>query len=362
MEPAASLDVPVLPARGPEDLLAYAGHALGRLPSGSLLLITVGAGRLRAVVRVDLPPPGEPAPGWARAVAGVCRRDTDADAVLALALPAGPASGLDAPGCTRLLSAALESAGRPLAGAWTCAGGLARPWPGRDEDRDRRVDPRSAPLSLHLMARGSVWDRAAVPEPVPRAGAGPRGRERARWRVPAVDDARAREAWLHRWEEEVLAGPDRASGEREAGEREPALPPRWTPELGVPLTMPTWRDALVLRAAVRPGDPPLTPRDRERVLTARSEHAPPWGRLDRLRGALRALVPTAPPAVAAQALALAGWIGWARGQGSDADAHLAAAAELRPADPFVGLMRRVVATGCVAGWAAHPDTAWRPGP
>ncbi|MCR8676045.1 DUF4192 family protein, partial [Micrococcus sp. HG099] len=93
MEPAASLDVPVLPARGPEDLLAYAGHALGRLPAGSLLLITLAAGRLRAVVRVDLPEhspaPAPPDPAeaveWARAVAGVCRRDAEADAVLALA-------------------------------------------------------------------------------------------------------------------------------------------------------------------------------------------------------------------------------------------------------------------------------------
>ncbi|MCR8675731.1 DUF4192 family protein, partial [Micrococcus sp. HG099] len=76
---------------------------------------------------------------------------------------------------------------------------------------------------------------------------------------------------------------------------------------------------------------------------------------------LRRLVPDAPPPAAAQALALAGWVGWARGQGSDAAAHLAAAAELAPDDPFVTLMRRVVDTGCVAGWAAHPDTAWRPG-
>ena len=56
MEAPTSLDVPVLPARGPEDLLAYVGHALGRLPEGSLVLLTLRDGRLRAVVRVDLPP------------------------------------------------------------------------------------------------------------------------------------------------------------------------------------------------------------------------------------------------------------------------------------------------------------------
>ena len=40
MEAPTSLDAPVLPARGPEDLLAYVGHALGRLPEGSLVLLT----------------------------------------------------------------------------------------------------------------------------------------------------------------------------------------------------------------------------------------------------------------------------------------------------------------------------------
>ena len=56
MEAPTSLDAPVLPARGPEDLLAYVGHALGRLPEDSLVLLTLHDGRLRAVVRVDLPP------------------------------------------------------------------------------------------------------------------------------------------------------------------------------------------------------------------------------------------------------------------------------------------------------------------
>ncbi|MGW3945786.1 DUF4192 family protein [Micrococcus endophyticus] len=373
MEPAASLDVPVLPARGPEDLLAYAGHALGRLPAGSLLLITLAAGRLRAVVRVDLPEPSAaPAPPdpaeaveWARAVAGVCRRDAEADAVLALALPAGPAPGLDAPSCAAALTAALAVAGRPLAGAWTAAGGRARPWSGRDRGQDHDVDPRSAPLSLHLMARGSVWDRAAAPEPVPRAGPVPRGRRAASWRAPAADDDAARRLWLSQWEP-VLAGERGAARPVPAEGTAPVSGPEEHPSadaavLGAPLTLPSWRDALVLHAAVRPGVPPPEPAERERLLTAGSEQAPPWERLDRLRAGLRRLVPDAPPPAAAQALALAGWVGWARGQGSDAAAHLAAAAELAPDDPFVTLMRRVVDTGCVAGWAAHPDTAWRPG-
>ena len=89
MEAPTSLDVPVLPARGPEDLLAYVGHALGRLPEDSLVLLTLRDGRLRAVVRVDLPPEEVDVGAWACAVAEVCRRDAAADATLCLALPDG---------------------------------------------------------------------------------------------------------------------------------------------------------------------------------------------------------------------------------------------------------------------------------
>ena len=84
MEAPTSLDAPVLPARGPEDLLAYVGHALGRLPEDSLVLLTLHDGRLRAVVRVDLPPEEVDVDAWACAVAEVCRRDAAADAGLPL--------------------------------------------------------------------------------------------------------------------------------------------------------------------------------------------------------------------------------------------------------------------------------------
>ena len=130
--------------------------------------------------------------------------------------------------------------------------------------------------------------------------------------------------------------------------------------LGSPLTRPAWRDGLLLHAAAPSGAATGDPGDEERILTAASGRAPAWDRLDALRAGLRALVPVATPAVAAQALALAGWVGWARGHGSDADAHLTAAAALSPGDPFVSVLRRIVAAGCVAGWATDPATAWRP--
>ena len=41
----------------------------------------------------------------------------------------------------------------------------------------------------------------------------------------------------------------------------------------------------------------------------------------------------------------------------ETDAHLTAAAALSPGDPFVSVLRRIVAAGCVAGWATDPATA-----
>lgn len=348
MEPAISLEAPVLPARGPEDLLAYVGHALGRLPVDSLVLITLGSGRLRAVVRVDLPRPGAPEDGWTRAVARVCRQDAEADAVLVLALPGGPTPPLLAPVWGDALGAALASAGRPLAAGWTCGAGRARPWSGPQDTSEQTVHPRTAPLSLHLMARGSVWDRASVPEPVPSAEATAHAGPASRWPAPTPEAEAARESWLDRWES-VLSGATAGPSPAEAA------------GLGGPLTCPAWRDALVLRAARRPGERTAAGPERALVLTASSARPPAWDRLDRLRAALRGLVPAAPREVAAHALALAGWVGWARGHGTDAVAHLAAATELLPDDPFVAVLRRVVASGCVAGWAVHPDSAWRPG-
>ena len=347
MEAPTSLDVPVLPARGPEDLLAYVGHALGRLPEGSLVLLTLRDGRLRAVVRVDLPPEEVDVGAWACAVAEVCRRDAAADATLCLALPDGARATLARPGWAAALDDALASAGRPLTAAWTCARGRARPWWGSGVAEEGPLDPRAAPLSLHLMTRGSVWDRAAVSDPVPRRGPAAARPDDARWRPPEQDAPPARRAWLAQWEP-VLTGTARGRGAPA-----PAV-------LGSPLTRPAWRDGLLLHAAAPSGAATGDPGDEERILTAASGRAPAWDRLDALRAGLRALVPVATPAVAAQALALAGWVGWARGHGSDADAHLTAAAALSPGDPFVSVLRRIVAAGCVAGWATDPATAWRP--
>ncbi|MBD4605186.1 DUF4192 family protein, partial [Xanthomonas citri pv. citri] len=77
---------------------------------------------------------------WACAVAEVCRRDAAADATLCLALPDGARATLTRPGWAAALDDALASAGRPLAAAWTCAHGRARPWWGSSIAEEGTLD------------------------------------------------------------------------------------------------------------------------------------------------------------------------------------------------------------------------------
>ena len=93
---------------------------------------------------------------------------------------------------------------------------------------------------------------------------------------------------------------------------------------------------------------------------ADSDEAPRWDLLDRLHDELRAAVPDLPVEQAANALAVVGWIAWARGQGSRAGAHLEEAWRLRPGHGLTSLLLRLVEGGRIAGWASNPRTAWRP--
>lgn len=374
-----TLETTTLTARGVDDLLGYAGHALGTLPQRSLVLVTLAGTRLRAVVRVDLPAHADPGPGWAPAVAGVCRQDVDADGTLLLALDpvpdhaARPAAARPAPslreapaepGWWSALCAELARAGLPAREGWASTEGRAWAWGVPDDglggglrggadgiadhaagcapdpDGARPVSPRTSALSLHLLARGSVWgrrDRDLLVPPPPAAVAAA-----SRWAAPDPRDTAARTAWLGEWAA-VLRGGSAAD----------------LPRLGGPLVHPAWRDELVLQASCGEAAPPEDRRERGDILTAASSRAPHWPGLDRLWEECRRIAASAPDRPGAQALAVAAWVSWARGHGSAAAAHLEAAAERDSGDALASLLRQVVEAGLVAGWASSPDTAWR---
>lgn len=342
--------LPVLRARGVDDLLGYAFHVLGTEPRESILLVTLARARLRAVVRVDRPgretPPA--ARHWAEAVAAVARRDAAADAVVCVSLT-GRAGGLEPPGWWPPLVRALRDRGIPAREGWGVVAGHAARWPvepGAGPGPLEEVDPRHSDLSLHLIGAGSVWGLRAGHRSVPTPAAlDPAAPDRPHWTA-----ARARpEApgpWLAAWERVLDGGglPERPAGRA---------------RLGAGLEHPARRDALLIAAAGAAADE-LPAAERAALLTGTRDPGPDWRRLDRLWDALRALAADAPAPCAAPALALAAWICWARGEGTAAGAHLDVARRLAPRDPLVGVLRRILDAGAVCAWAADPRRAWTP--
>lgn len=350
----------MLHARGVEDLLGYVGHVLGCLPTDSMVLVTVLGPRLRAVVRVDLPQalPAEAGPGWAEAVAGVATRDRGADGVLVLALQDGGADATgpdDGPPWWDDLRRALADHGLPAREAWAVGDARARAWrvdgPHPGPAPVVPVDPASSPLSLHLISRGSVWDLRSGHGRVPTPGEVDAAEAEA-WRsaVPAPGALEGRDDWLVAWEP-VLEG-------------EPVLGPpaddTLLRRLGAPLVRPAWRDALLLSAAVGDRWGGLRAAERAAVLTGTHARPPRWRRMDRLWEACRRIAGAAPAEAAAQALAVAAWVAWTRGEGSAAGAHLDAARAADPRDGLAEVLHRVVSSGAVCDWAADPGRCWRP--
>lgn len=366
--PADAMAPPVLRARGVDDLLGYAGHVLGALRPGSLVLVALHGTVLGAVVRVD--PPSVAAGGggdperWAEAVADVLARDRAADAAVALEVvhdrPRLPGRTA-APGWHAPLALALAARGRPLREGWTVRGGLAHPWPGEGTSHEEggprpdrpaavAVDPGASALSLHLIGRGSVWGLRADHTRVP-AHRPPGPAEEWERHTPALGpaDPAALEAWLTDWERALSPGAIPAWADVSTDARR-----------GGPLVRACWRDALLLHAASRPGAVPDDPIRRAAVLTGRAAQAPDWRRLDALWTRLRELAVRAPAGHAAQALTLASWIAWARGEGSAAGAHLEAAAALAAPDGLGRVLDRLIGAGVVCDWAADPRRCWRP--
>ena len=345
--------VPHASARDVDDLLGYIGHVLGRLPRSSLCFITLRGKTMRAVARVDVPVPAPSAEGprrrWAEAVARAVRSDRDADGCLLVVHEPGLDESVHRP-LAPVLRAVLQRAGVPVVAAWCVEDGAAVAWTGEGEDIDVGQDDEPRPIgspelsavSLSLMAaEGSIWNsgpgRADVPTP---------SAQHAPWPLPPDDDEASITAWLGLWAR-TLAGRSHIGvlNRRQAA---------------APLALPLWRDRLLGMAAVghdHDAGPDACPVD---LFFADSDEAPRWDLLDRLHDELRAAVPDLPVEQAANALAVVGWIAWARGQGSRACAHLEEAWRLRPGHGLTSLLLRLVEGGRIAGWASNPRTAWRP--
>ena len=363
-------------ARGVDDLLGFVGHTFGGLPVDSVVMISLSGPRLRAGVRFDAPDPaactGAGLREWAQTAAATLARDTGADACLALLIE--PAAG---PCPHRPLAArireAFADAGVPVAAAWVVSAGMSWAWTAQGEGIDVGPDaqprplrdPRLSTVSLAMTMQGSVFADVPEPERVPTPVAGRPG-----WPAPQAHDADDAVCWLETWADVLASG-------REAG---PVLLRR----LAAPLVHRGWRDALVALAVAgpqpqppgavqaRPEGPPgrqsrtsepsaaAVSGDLASLYLADTGVRPCWEWLDQLRRGPRGGAQHAPAEVAVEALAVAGWVSWARGHGSAAAAHLQSALRADPGHTLSRLLAQLLRRGEVAGWACDPSTAWRP--
>jgi hypothetical protein len=183
----------------PADILSYVPHALGFMPSHSLVVLTTAGRRLGATLRVDLPPDGADPLAFAEGVLSFLDGDTDADGTL-LIVYSGEEWRRFAPAPHQApvlaLEAVLELAGLPVRGGWFVAPAGWRdyfcrdddccPWPGQSLDT-----VTSSALNAELVFGGSAFDAsapAAVVRSAPAVAVGGRTAEAERH---AVEDAQA---------------------------------------------------------------------------------------------------------------------------------------------------------------------------
>ncbi|WP_394252665.1 DUF4192 domain-containing protein [Arthrobacter pityocampae] len=194
---------PSLVVSSPADILSYIPHALGFLPTESLVVLTTAGRKLGATLRVDLPDAGADPLGFAHGVLSFLQGDLDADGTLVVVYTEEPwGRGAPAPhsGTVLTLEDVLDTAGLPVRGGWLVSRSAWRdffcleeeccPWPGHPLD----TVAHSA-LNAELIFGGSAFD-ASAPDAVLRTAPSVAARADARTAVPdaairAVETAQA---------------------------------------------------------------------------------------------------------------------------------------------------------------------------
>ncbi|KHL03094.1 DUF4192 domain-containing protein [Sinomonas humi] len=397
----------VLSVREPEDLLGYIPHALGEWPQESLVAITLGAGSVGVSVRVDLPGALEPdeLECFAGTVAEYLITDPLADSAVLALYSAVEWRDINVPphgAAVTAVRAALADLGIPLLDAWLvgehtwrsllCDQTECCPWPGQSVETIR-----ASRVNAELVYRGSAF--GAEPEAGPRASAeraqtpaqvGPRRESEEDWwapgqfaaalavwdealstgRIPTDERLRLLAASLVRpaLRDAVIVGAalggsaawhgSRAIGVLDSSPRgaavgAPALAGGLSSE-EVSARVGTWEEqqeteSTEIDAALEFGA----------VILGQTRERPQWERIERLERIMRLLVEREEPEIRAPALAVLGWICWARGRGSKAAGFLRRSLSAIPGYRFADLLARVIDRGDLAGWARSPETAWR---
>lgn len=417
----------------PEDVLGYIPHLLGYWPQESLVAITLQGKAFGATLRVDLPPPDNPRAqaAFAAYVRNQLLADERANGVL-LALYSSTGWEDGSVLCRTMpllgiLQEALEPADLAVRDAWLigpdywrsafCTDLSCCPVPGLPLDRIH-----NSRLSAEMVYRGSAVGAAPDSTVDPPKLALP-GR-------PAVDlleaehrfDEQLLESWhsegcfdavLDAWAQVLERcprgdgqGPDDVAGTVFGGPAGTEL----KGFLRATLSVPAWRDAVVIMAAAGaasaragarafdlfdgdgsrtlpfdplvlglalPGTAPV-PASADScgpgisapselfevpsyggVLLGEEPDIPDWRLLDSLGRILSVLsYDDERGSLAAAVLTLQGWIAWAKGNGSLAHACLLRAVEAHPDYRLAALLDKVLGQGTICGWARRPESAW----
>lgn len=419
MEPPA--DEP-LAIQTPEDILAYIPHALGEWPQESLVAVCLGDGRLGPTLRIDLPRRCSPArlARFADTVAGYVSHDRPAGAVLALYTKEAWSDPARPPhrGVVEAVVARLAEEGVPVLEVWavgaehwrttTCADVLCCPWPGASI-----ASLRESRVEAEMVYRGSSYRTGAVSEgpwrSLPQAAvsaaveayfqdpecwwdpydftaalavwdevlSGPDtpGPERLRLLAatllrPALRDAvlvasaaDAATAWRGSPATAVLrtAVPDRSA--RQAARCVPPALPGGVPAAEAAAALDCWSEGAVPTSADdgTGSEPPETVSAFEfgLVLMGCTGEAPAWDRIARLERVALELARMEEAEVRAPALAVLGWVQWARGRGGRCVSYLERALSADPRYRLAHLLMGLVQQGELAGWSRSQATAWR---
>ncbi len=98
------------------------------------------------------------------------------------------------------------------------------------------------------------------------------------------------------------------------------------------------------------------------VLVGQGRSKPDWGRIARATDVLVYLARAGSGESRAAALTMLAWLQWCRGRGTAADSYLVLALAASPGYRLAVLLKELLGTGNVCGWARNRSTAWNPTP
>ncbi|WP_347110752.1 DUF4192 domain-containing protein [Paenarthrobacter sp. S56] len=415
----------------PEDVLGYIPHLLGYWPEDSLVAITLQGNLFGATLRVDLPTTDSPVgrAAFAEYVRTHLLADGQANGVVfALYNDEGWEDGsvvLRAMPLLSALKAALGPVGLPIREAWLvgsrywrsafCDNPECCPVPGLPVEQIR-----NSRINAEMVYRGSTVGSPPGSTEDPPVLALNGACDAQILEAESRFAEQLREAWrselcfdavLGAWQRVLNhAGPDsQRPTDRVPGPFEGPAGKDRAGFLRAALTVPAWRDAVMVMAAGGfatakagarafnlfsddvsralpfdlfelglgpvepekvapcPGDGPTAGGNEStvavfsygEVLLGLQPAVPDWQMLEALRRTLVSLCFDGEQSeAAASALTVQGWISWCKGNGSLADVCLGRALAARPGYRLAELLEGILGQGTISSWARRQESAW----